>query len=231
MPDQAPVVSIEALVKHYRGLRPFRMRELVVSPGERVVMSGFDVITAELFTNLLNGATLPDEGRVDVFGAPTASVTSEDEWLASLDRFGVVTARAVLLDGMSLRQNLALPLSIEIDPMSDDLARRAAALGAEAGVDPTGLDRPVHAAGPGERMRLQLARALALDPSLLLFEHPTAPLTPEMRAPFARQVADVARTRGLTLIACSQDRSFAREVATRYLQLQPATGDLVEIDV
>jgi ABC-type polar amino acid transport system ATPase subunit len=80
-------------------------------------------------------------------------------------------------------------------------------------------------------MRLQLARALALDPSLLLFEHPTAPLTPEMRAPFAEQVAEVARTRGLTLIACSQDRAFAEAVATRYLQLQPATGDLVEIDV
>lgn len=231
MPDEAAVVCIEALVKHYRGLRPFRMRELTVSPGDRVVMSGFDVITAELFTNLINGATLPDEGRIEVFGAPTAAVSSEDEWLASLDRFGVVTARAVLLDGMSVRQNLALPLSIEIDPMSDDLSRRAEALGTEAGVEATWFDRPVHAAGPDERMRLQLARALALDPPLLLFEHPTASLTPEMRAPFARRVAAVARQRRLTVLACSQDSSFAREVATRYLQLQPATGELVEIDV
>lgn len=230
MPDATPVVCIENLVKNYRGLRPFRMRALSISPGDRVVMSGFDVITAELFTNLINGATLPDEGCIEVFGAHTAAVTSEEEWLASLDRFGVVTARAVLLDGMSVRQNLALPLSIEIDPMSDDLARRAEALGAEAGVEASWFDRPVHAAGPGERMRLQLARALALDPPLVLFEHPTASLTPEMRAPFARQVAEVARSRKLTVIACSQDTSFAREVATRYLQLQPATGELVEIE-
>lgn len=231
MPSDAPVIRIESVVKHYRGLRPFRMRDLAVAPGERIVITGLDIITAELLTNLINGATLPDEGRISVFGTPTESVTSEEAWLASLDRFGVVTSRAVLLDGMTVRQNLALPLSIEIEPMSDDLARRADALGGEAGLDGSWFERPVHAAGPEERMRLQLARALALDPPLVLFEHPTASLTPDTRERFARQVADVATRRGLTLVACSQDRAFAREVATRYLQLQPATGDLVQIEV
>lgn len=226
-----PVLQCQGIVKHYRGLRPFRVRELQVLPGERVVISGFDVITAELFTNLVNGATLPDEGEVLVQGTRTSAVTSETEWLSSLDRFGVVTARAVLLDGMSVRQNLALPLSIEIEPMSSALAQRADALGALAGIDEAWCGRPVHEAGPDVRMRIHLARALALDPSLVLMEHPTAVLGADERAAFSQQVGQIARDRNLTLIACSQDRTFAREVATRYLQLQPATGDLVPIDV
>jgi ABC-type transporter Mla maintaining outer membrane lipid asymmetry ATPase subunit MlaF len=227
----APILHLEAIVKHYRGLRPFRVKALQVQAGERVVMSGFDVITAELFTNLINGATLPDEGEVQVLGTPTHAVASETEWLASLDRFGVVTARAVLLDGMTVAQNLALPLSIEIDPMSQALAAQARALGVEAGLSDTWFDRPVHEAEADVRMRIHLARSLALDPPLLLLEHPTAALPPDAREAYARQVADVAGRRGTTVVACSQDRVFAREVATRYLQLQPATGELVDIDV
>lgn len=229
MSAASPVLHCQDIVKHYRGLRPFRMRSLQVQPGERVVMSGFDVITAELFTNLINGATLPDEGGVQVLGTSTADVASEAEWLASLDRIGVVTSRAVLLDGMSVGQNLALPLSIAIDPMSDDLAAQARLLGRDAGVDDAWFDRPLHEAGPDVRMRIHLARSLALSPALLLLEHPTVPLPPEAREAFARQVADVAVRRGTTVVACSQDRLFARDVATRYLHLQPATGDLVAI--
>ena len=231
MPASAPVLHCQAIVKHYRGLRPFRMRELHVESGERVVINGFDVITAELFTNLVNGATLPDEGEIEVFGTPSHAVSTEAEWLTSLDRLGVVTVRAVLLDGMSVLQNLALPLSIEIDPMSSALAEQAGALAQEVGLDTGWFDRPVHAASPEVRMRIQLARALALNPPLLLLEHPTAPLTPEAREPYARQVADVARQRRMTVVACSQDRVFAREVATRYLQLQAGSGELVPIAV
>lgn len=226
-----PILDLQAIVKHYRGLRPFRVKSLQVQAGERVVMTGFDVITAELFTNLINGATLPDEGEVRVLDQPTHAVATEAEWLASLDRFGVVTARAVLLDGMTVGQNLALPLSIEIDPMSTALATRARELGAEAGLEDGWFDRPVHEADPAIRMRIHLARSLALDPPLLLLEHPTAPLASEAREGYAQQVAGVASRRAMTVVACSQDRVFAREVATRYLQLQPGSGELVEIDV
>lgn len=223
------LLACTGVVKHYHGLRPFRLRDLRVLEGERLVMTGFDIVTAELFTNLVNGATLPDEGEVRVAGTPTGAVSSEQEWLDSLDRFGIVTVRAVLLDGMTVRQNVALPLSIAIEPMSDGLAASAAGLAGEAGLSPDVLDRPVHEAGPEVRMRIHLARALALGPRLLLLEHPTAPLEPPARQAFGEQVAEVASRRGLTVVACSQDRGFAASVATRYVQLQAATGDLIEI--
>jgi len=224
--DAVPVVHCTGVVKDYRGLRPLRLLDLQVSAGDRVVLGGIDVIGAEVVTNLINGATLPDQGEVRVFGQATHEITDGEAWLAALDHFGVVTARAVLLEGMTVRQNVALPLTIEIDPVPDALRPEVDALAAEAGIDAQWLDTLAHALPVPLRMRIHLARALALSPQLVLMEHPTAALEAQDRAAFADDVRRVADARGFTLVAVSQDREFARRVATRHLQLHPGTGAL-----
>ena len=226
MTDAVPVVHCTGVVKDYRGLRPLRLLDLQVSAGDRVVLGGIDVIGAEVVTNLINGATLPDQGEVRVFGQATHEITDGEAWLAALDHFGVVTARAVLLEGMTVRQNVALPLTIEIDPVPDALLPEVDALAAEAGIDAQWLDTLAPPLPVPLRMRIHLARALALSPQLVLMEHPTAALEAQDRAAFADDVRRVADARGFTLVAVSQDREFARRVATRHLQLHPGTGAL-----
>ena len=221
-----PVVRCSGVVKDYRGLRPLRLLDLTVAAGDRVVLSGIDVIGAEVVTNLINGATLPDAGEVRVFGQATHEIVDGEAWLAGLDRFGVVTARAVLLEGMTVRQNVALPLTIEIDPVPDSLVPEVDALAREAGIDDGWLERFAHESPVTVRMRIHLARALALSPRLLLMEHPTASLEAADRAALADDVRRVVEARGMTVLACSQDREFARRVATRHLQLHPGTGAL-----
>lgn len=224
-----PVVRCTGVVKDYRGLRPLRLLDLAIPAGDRVVLSGIDVIGAEVVTNLINGATLPDTGEVRVFGQATHEITDGDAWLAGLDRFGVVTARAVLLEGMTVRQNVALPLTIEIDPVPDALVPQADALAREAGIDETWFDRLAHEAPIPVRMRIHLARSLALSPALLLLEHPTAALEAVDRPALADDIRRIVEGRGMTVLACSQDREFARRVATRHLQLHPGTGALREL--
>ena len=221
-----PVVQCRGVIKDYRGLRPLRLLDLRVAAGERVVLSGIDVIGAEVVTNLINGATLPDEGEVRVFGQPTHEITDGEAWLAALDHFGVVTARAVLLEGMTVRQNVALPLTIEIDPVPDAMLPQVDALAREAGIDDIWLQRMAHEAPVPVRMRIHLARALALAPRLMILEHPTAALEAADRPALADDVRRVTEARAMTLIACSQDREFAKRVATRHLQLHPGTGAL-----
>jgi ABC-type transporter Mla maintaining outer membrane lipid asymmetry ATPase subunit MlaF len=222
----APVVQCTGVVKDYRGLRPLRLLDLHIPAGDRVVLSGIDVIGAEVVTNLINGATLPDSGEVRVFGQATHELTDGEAWLAGLDRFGVVTARAVLLEGMTVRQNVALPITIEIDPVPDALVPQVDALAREAGIDEAWFERRAHEAPVTVRMRIHLARALALSPPILLLEHPTAALEAADRPAMADDVRRVTETRRMTLLACSQDREFARRVATRHLQLHPGTGAL-----
>lgn len=222
------VVAVTGLVKNYQALRPLRIAELQVRRGERVAIAGIDAIGAELIVNLLNGATLPEAGEIRVFGRATKDIENEAQWLASLERFGIVTRRAVLLDGATGAQNLALPTTLEIDPVPADVRRAVDALAAEVGLAQEWLDLPVAKAPETARMRMQLARAIAIDPELLLMEHPTIDLPREDVPDFARSVRQVAERRGLTLVVFSFDAEFSAVVADRTLKLQPASGELVD---
>lgn len=222
-----PVVQFDRVVKNYSGLRPLRVAALELQRGERVAISGMDAVAAELFVNLVTGATLPDEGVVRAFGKSTAETGSGDEWLASLDQFGIVSPRGILLEGATLQQNLVMPFTLQIDPVPDEIAERVASLADECGIDAGSLVRPAAELPPDMRARAHLARAVALEPQLLIMEHPTAGVPDAQRAAFARDVAAVVQSRGITVLAITMDEEFAQAVAQRPLVLNGATGALM----
>jgi ABC-type transporter Mla maintaining outer membrane lipid asymmetry ATPase subunit MlaF len=224
--DSALVVELRGVVKNYGGLRPLRVASFDVRAGERVAIEGFDRITAELFVNLLNGAVLPDEGDVRVLGQSTREISDSEAWLESLDRFGLVTERAVLLGGSPIAHNLALPFSLEIDPMPDDLRARVVGLAREVEMGEAELEPLTGNAGPAVQMRVHLARALATDPRVLLLEHPTVSLPREAVAAFGALVRRVAERRQVAVIALTGDKEFADEMAETAWALQPGTGKL-----
>ena len=130
---------------------------------------------------------------------------------------------------MSVRQNVAMPLTLDIDPLPESSVPEVEALAIEAGIGEEWFGTLAHKAPPPVRMRIHLARSIALSPQLLLLEHPTAALDAADRPAFADDVRRVVETRTLTMLACSQDREFARRVATRHLQLHPGTGALTPL--
>lgn len=224
-----PVLQIANVRKNYQGLRPLRLRELVIMPGEQVAVSGLDAGAAEVLVNLVTGASLPDEGEVRVLGHSTADVTNGDEWLASLDRFGIVSPRAVLLDAVSALQNLALPFTLQIDPIPSDVADRALALAADAGIPRDRLHDPIAGLSDDVRMRIHVARAIALDPALLVLEHPTATLPREAARPFGRMVQSITTARRVPALIISEDTAFSEAAASRRLALNGGTGELKPI--
>src|SRR5688500_18967365 len=170
----APVISIAGLTKNYAALRPLRIQALEVGQRERVALGGVDGPGAEVLINLITGATLPDEGTLAVFGRSTADIADGEAWLTSLERIGIVSARAVILEGSSLQQNLALPFTLEIEPVPASVVEQVSRLAAECGIAAEHLPRPAGELAPHIRVRAHLARSLALTPDLLLIEHPTA---------------------------------------------------------
>jgi ABC-type transporter Mla maintaining outer membrane lipid asymmetry ATPase subunit MlaF len=221
-----PALEMTGVVKEYGALRPLRIAALSVEPGDRVALSGLDRRAAETFVNLVNGALVPDQGVVRIFGRSTADITDGQAWLASLDAFGVVTERAVLLEGSTLAMNLALPLSLEIDPMPPALREQVTALAIETDLPAERLDRPVGDASPLVRLRAHFAKAIALGPQVLLLEHPTATLEPGDARQFAETVRRVAETRRLALVALTEDGVFADLVATHAYKLNGGSGAL-----
>jgi len=221
-----PVLHIVNVRKQYQGLRPLRMNDLSIAAGERVAVSGLDAGAAEVLVNLVTGASVPDEGQVLVLGQSTASISDGEAWLASLDRFGIVSPRAVLLDSVTLLQNLAMSLTLDIEPVKPDIAARVIELAREAGIDDESLERPIAALDTATQARAHLVRAVALDPALLILEHSTARFAMGQGKAFGDAVARIAGARALATLIISEDAEFSAAAATRRLALQGATGDL-----
>jgi ABC-type transporter Mla maintaining outer membrane lipid asymmetry ATPase subunit MlaF len=223
-----PVLALADVSKDYHGLRPLRIADLSVASGEQVALLGFDQTTAEVFVNLVTGASLPDRGTVRLFGRATADIADSADWLNVIDRIGIVTRRAVLLDALTVVQNLAMPYTLEVEPPSPDIRDRAVALAREVGLVESCFDRPIAQLDPTGLFRARLGRALALDPGVLLLEHPTAEVPPADIVELAAQCRHVAAKRGIATLALTADRGFASAAAPRVLTLEPASGRLVQ---
>jgi ABC-type lipoprotein export system ATPase subunit len=222
----SPVLHLSNVRRAYNGLRPLRINDLSIAAGERVAVSGLDAGAAEVLVNLVTGASIPDEGDVLVLGQSTAAISDGEAWLASLDRFGIVSPRAVLLDAATLMQNLAMPITLDIEPVPADVAARVVQLARDAGIEERWLERPIAALDPAIQARAHLARAVALNPSLLILEHPTARLAAGEGKAFGEVVASVASARSLATLIISEDVEFSAAAATRRLALHGATGEL-----
>jgi ABC-type transporter Mla maintaining outer membrane lipid asymmetry ATPase subunit MlaF len=222
----APVLEIAGLVKDYRGLRPLRMTRLTLSPGEQIAVLGFDAPAAEMFTTLVTGALNPDEGTIHLLGLSTASLQNSDEWLRLVDRIGIITERVVLLDSMTVIQNLALPFTLTLEPPPDDARLRAESLAVEAGLPPSVWATAVGDLDGGLRTRVRLARAIAFDPALVLLEHPTARVDRSAVQGLGRDIRTVADRRGIATLTLTADQEFARAVARVVVTWSPADGGL-----
>ena len=222
----AAVLEFEGVSKAYGGLRPLRIASLRVAAGDRVAMLGFDQPTAEVFVNLATGATLPDAGEVRIFGRATRAIDDSADWLATVDRFGIVSERAVLLEALTVIQNLAMPFTLEIEPPPDAVRTRAEALAREVGLDEAAWSVRVAALDAAGWLRVRLGRAIALAPRILLLEHASAKLPRGEVAALGAQLRAVAAARGIALIALTADELFAKAVAERVLTLEASTGVL-----
>lgn len=223
----APLIELRGILKAYPALRPLRVQSLAVASGDRLVLRGFDEAAAELFIYLVSGAALPDEGDVIIDGRNTRDISTDTDWLGSLDRFGIVTHRAVLLETMSVAANLALPMTLSIDPMSPETRARVEAEAESAALSPQALNQPANALDPEGRLRLHLARAVAVSPALILLEHPTSQLTDRAASErIGGTLRSMADTRGFGWIALSEDEALATASGATVLALNGATGEL-----
>ena len=220
------LVRVHQLVKHYQALRPLRLQSLALQPADIVAIKGLDAQAAEMLVGLLTGAVLPDEGEIRLFGKSTRDVTDSDAWLQMLDRVGIVTDRAVLIAQFTIEQNLAMPFTLQVDPPSVETRQRVAEVASAVGLQDQKLDARVADSSPLTVARVRLARALALNPSVLLAEHPSASLPRDDVTTFAADIARVATTQTLAVLALTADDAFARALGGTVLTHEPSTGAL-----
>jgi predicted ABC-type transport system involved in lysophospholipase L1 biosynthesis ATPase subunit len=192
-----------------------------------LTLTGFDAAAAEILVHLVTGAALPDQGEVTLFGTNTRSITDADAWLRSLDGMGLMSHRAVLIDALSVLQNVAMPLTLDVDPIDPAYLPAAESLAREAGIPASSWDQPLGRVDPELNLRVRLARAVAPDPKLLIAEHPSAALPRDAAPRVAADVARIARSRAAALVTLTADPVWADAVGGDVLTLQPGSGELV----
>lgn len=220
------LVGLRDVTKNYQGLRPLRVAHLELRTGQSVALLGFDQVTAEVLVDLITGATPPDTGEVTVFGEPTTAIPDEAAWLALLDRIGLLSERAVLVEQFSAEQNLILPFTLDLESVPDAVRIRVHQLGEEVGLTREDMRTPAARLTPPARLRIRLGRALALEPRVLLAEHPNAAVSADDTAAFAADLSRIIAKRRLAALVMTADRTFASAVSSEVLTLQPGTGEL-----
>lgn len=228
MTGDQPVLVLADVVKDYRGLRPLRVQRLSLAPGEQIAVVGMDAAAAEMMAALVTGAALPDQGSVHVLGLSTSGIGNAEEWMQHVDRIGLVTDRAALLDAFTVVQNLAMSFTLAIDPPADAIRARVVELATEVGLAEASWDARVGDLEAADRTRVRIGRALALDPTLLLLEHPTAQVARASVAALAREIRASAARRGLALLALTGDEDFVDAIGLPVLQWDAAKGTLRE---
>ena len=222
----APLLTVSGLVKDYQALRPLRIRALTLTSGDIVTLSGLDAVAAETLVHLVTGATLPDGGDITLFGQNTRGITDGAAWLQSLDGIGMVTSRGIVVEMFTVLQNIALSYTLEVDPIDPEVLPKAVALAREVGLADETFELPAGRTRPDTHMRIHLARALALGPRMLVAEHPSASMPRETVSAFGADLARLARSRGLALLALTADDELAKAIGGKRLELVPATGEL-----
>jgi predicted ABC-type transport system involved in lysophospholipase L1 biosynthesis ATPase subunit len=221
------LLQLRDVTQDYGGLRPLRIKSLDVHAGQRLAILGLDQSAGEVLVNLMTGSTAPRAGEVRAFGRTTTDIPDSDAWLVALRQYGLLGVRTVLIEQLTVEQNLAIPRTLDVEPMPELLRLEMQALGAEVGLQADRLTRRPAELGALDLQRVRLGRALALAPRVLLAEHPTAPLERADADQLARDMSRIVSSRAMAAVYITADRAFAQQVADEIVMLKPATGELV----
>jgi osmoprotectant transport system ATP-binding protein len=207
----APVVSfrnVSACIGQREVLRNFN---LDVEAGETLVLLGRSGSGKTTALKLVNGLVLPSAGEVLVDGKST---TAWDP-IQLKRRIGYVIQEGGLFPHATIRKNVGLVPHLEGWP-GPAIRTRVDALLAEVALPPSEFaDRYPRELSGGQRQRVGVARALAADPSLLLFDEPFGALDPTTRLELQRQFIELRRRHGKTALFVTHDILEAMRVASR----------------
>ncbi|MGD0580072.1 MAG: ATP-binding cassette domain-containing protein [Bryobacteraceae bacterium] len=166
---------------------------------------------------LLIGLEKPDAGSICLVGQDMASASAE-ELNAARKKVGFLFQQAALYDSMSIEENVAFPLRRHTTLSADDRLARVHELLASVGMDRDLDKRPSQLSG-GMRKRVGLARALALDPVVVMFDEPTAGLDSITASEIADLIVELREKRHVTSIVVTHNLRTAKTVADRLIVL------------
>jgi phospholipid/cholesterol/gamma-HCH transport system ATP-binding protein len=197
-----------------------RSINLAVPRGQTLAVIGESGCGKTVLLKTIIGLLLPRNGEVFFDGRDLATL-SEQELTRERIRFGFLFQQAALFDSMTIAQNVAFPLRQHSDKRPDEIRSVVFARLAEVGLPENILGKKPAELSGGMRKRVGLARALALEPEVMLYDEPTTGLDPIMSDVINELILSTRRQHPVTSIVVTHDMRTAQKVADRVVMLYP----------
>ncbi|WP_421089763.1 amino acid ABC transporter ATP-binding protein [Pseudochrobactrum sp. MP213Fo] len=224
--DIKPLVHVEALEKSFGSLSVLKKVDLRVNPGGVLAIIGPSGSGKSTLLRCLNYLEIPDKGRITLADIEIiAEKHPSQKQIMDLRRAaGMVFQSFNLFPHMTVMQNVSLAQKRVLGRSQDEADQRSIELLKRVGLDAKANEYP-HRCSGGQQQRIAIARALALNPKIMLFDEPTSALDPELGLEVLAVMRELAED-GMTMIVVTHEMHFAESVSDHVMIM--ADGNIIE---
>lgn len=205
------MIEIRSLTKTFKTQKVIDNLDLSVVEGKITIVMGPTGTGKSVLLKHVLGLLKPDSGEILVDGQDIVSM-DEAQLTEVRKKYGVCFQDSALFDSMTVGENVGFPFTIHTDLTREQIAKEVASLLKEVGLGGIEDKMPAQLSG-GMRKRVGLARALALNPKVLLFDEPTTGLDPVMISAINALIKQVQGKTGSTSLVISHDIKGAFSLA------------------
>jgi phospholipid/cholesterol/gamma-HCH transport system ATP-binding protein len=215
------MIEIRGLYKSFGALKVLRGVDLQIPKGEITVILGRSGVGKSVLLKHIIGLIRPDKGhiwidKVDITRLGDKALTEMRK------KFGMLFQDAALFDSMTVGENVAFPLVEHTQLNEQDIQRMVVHKLEQVGLPGVEEKMPAELSG-GMKRRVGLARALALDPEIVLFDEPTAGLDPPMAEAIEHLIIETQRSLERTFVAITHSMYSAFHIAHKIAMLHEGT--------
>ena len=227
MAHQSGSVRFEGVVKNYGAVTALKKLDLSIDPGKLVTLLGPSGCGKTTTLRLIAGLEMASAGRIHIGGQDVTHLT------ATYRKVSMVFQSYALFPHMTVRENVAYGLTVKSVPKSQ------AAQKADQGLELVGLagfgDRLPSELSGGQQQRVAVARAIVLEPEVLLLDEPLSNLDAKLRRHVREEIRQIQQRLGLTAVYVTHDQEEAMAVSDSIIVMNNAEiaqigtpGDLYE---